>query len=155
MFKFLNNKLYNQYYPLKTETDKYQFLRNNIDELRLIINKVCANIQGELFHSNYSYINKMKPIVSSSGKIKTKNIIHNDFIYSKMELDFHTLNLEEKLEALSVLKNKLEEKEYDEIDIETLNFILSFHNSEKRRALVPLLLCCIGILCARAYMFFT
>ena len=65
MFKFLNSKLYNQYYPIKTETDKRQFLSNNIDTVRLIIKKVCIDIKCGRFERNNYYINKMKLLAKS------------------------------------------------------------------------------------------
>ena len=87
MVNLLNDKLYNQYYPLKTEEDKTEFLNSNSMEIYRIIKDIGHIARNELYAIKHEYVKKMKPTVSFLGTPKYRNIAHNEYLTHKMLTD--------------------------------------------------------------------
>ena len=64
MVNLLNDKLYNQYYPLKTEEEKNEFLNSNSTEIHRMIRDIGYDARNELYAIEHEYVKKMKPTVS-------------------------------------------------------------------------------------------
>ena len=133
MTNLFNSKLYNQYYPLKTEDDKKKILDSHYVEICRAAENLyhCAN--QEVFDREHSYIKRMKPDVSRWGTLKWRNIAHNKTIAMQMDGDRNIKIAKEKIPELSSIAEKLHYHECDKITIEELNRILRFMNAETHK----------------------
>lgn len=55
MVSMLNEKLYNQYYPLKTEKEKNEFLNSNSTEIYRMIRDIGYVVRNELYLIKHVY----------------------------------------------------------------------------------------------------
>lgn len=153
MFKLFNNKLYNQYYPLKTEEDKNNFLNSNYTKIRKMIDDIGCIARNELYAIEHDYVKKMKPTVSFFGSPKYRNIAHNEYIVHKMQTDRRIKNIEKKFQDLDPLAYKIAYHEHENITVDELNYLLRLINTRKHYnlgiilVLVILIIVCGGFLC--------
>lgn len=128
-----DNKLFSQYYPLKTEKDKDAFLISNLTELRRIAEKLIFNVRGDILAREDKYYNRTKRTVSVFGNLKPGNMLHNKIVMQQMARDKYISRAEDTLSAIRVFVEKLLLGEYDEITIEEANDILAHINTYTRR----------------------
>lgn len=128
-----DNKLFSQYYPLKTEKDKDAFLISNLTELRRVAEKLILNARGDILARENKYYNRMKCTVSVFGNLKPGNMIHNQTVMQQMARDKYISRAEDTLSAIEFFAEKLLLGEYDKITIEEANDILAHTNSYTRR----------------------
>lgn len=146
----LNNKLYNQYYPLKTEESKNEFLNSNYINVYKTARSFLRFAKNGLWEKQDSYISKMKSATSIWGAPKYQNLIHNEYIIQQMITDRQIENIKMNITGLEPLVCKLAYHETKNITIAEANFILEAMNSNRRRSamllLAGLVLTCIYIL---------
>ena len=128
-----NNKLYNQYYPLKTEDDKKKFFDSHCTEIHRAAENLYNCAETEIFEREHRYIHRMKPDMSRWGTPKWRNIAHNKAVAMEWDGDMNIRIAKEKIPELASLANKVHFHEYDSITIEELNRILRFVNTETHK----------------------
>lgn len=133
MVNLLNDKLYNQYYPLKTEEEKNEFLNSNSKEIYRMIRDIDHVARNELYVTQHEYVKKMKPTVSFLGNPKYRNIVHNEDLAHKMLMDRRVKNITEKLQDLDSLEYKIIYHEYENITLNELNYVLRLKNFNKHK----------------------
>ena len=133
MVNLLNDKLYNQYYPLKTEEEKNEFLNSHSTEIYRTIRDIGRVARNELYVIKHEYIKKMKPTVSFRGRPKYRNISHNEYLTNKMLMDRRIKNITEKLPNTNYLVCKMMFHEYENITVDELNYVLRLKNFNKHK----------------------
>lgn len=133
MVNLLNDKLYNQYYPLKTEEEKMNFLNSNSTEIYRMIRDIGHVARNELYVIKHEYVKNMKPTVSFLGTPKYRNIAHNEYLAHKMLMDRRVKNITEKLPDLDSLACKIMYHEYESITVDELNYVLRLKNFNKHK----------------------
>lgn len=133
MVNLLNDKLYNQYYPLKTEEEKNEFLNSNSTEIYRMIRDIGSVARNELYVIKHEYVKKIKPTVSFLGNPKYRNIAHNEYLANKMLMDKRVKNITEKLPDLDSLACKIIYHEYENITLDELNSVLRLKNFNKHK----------------------
>lgn len=133
MVNLLNDKLYNQYYPLKTEEEKNEFLNSNSTEIYRMVRDIGHVARNELFVIKHDYVKKMKPTVSFLGTPKYRNIAHNEYLSHKILMDRRVKNITEKLPDLDSLACKIMYHEYENITVNELNYVLRLKNFNKHK----------------------
>lgn len=129
----LNDKLYAQYYPIRTEEEKNAFLSENSSELRKIIKYIGDIARNEIYAIKHEYVKKMKPTESFLGTPKYQNILHNERLAHEMQTDQRVRNITEKLPDLEDLEYKVAYHEYENITVDELNYVLEFVNHRKHK----------------------
>lgn len=133
MVNLLNDRLYNQYYPLETEEEKYGFLNSNSTKIYRMVKYIGRTAITELDVIKYEYIKKMKPEVSFLGTFKYQNIAYNKYIAHKMFTDRRVKNITENLPDFDSLACKIQCHEYKNITVDELNYVLRFANFHKHK----------------------
>lgn len=128
-----DDKLFSQYYPLKTEKDKDAFLISNLIELRRIAEKLMLDVRVDILAREDKYYNRMKRTVSVFGKLKPGNMLHNQTVMKQMARDKYISKTEDTISAIGFFLEKLLLGEYDEITIEEANDTLAHINSYTHR----------------------
>ena len=128
-----NNRLYTQYYPLKTEEDKNEFLSSHYMEMLKEADKLGCFANFEVFERERDYIDMMKPEISFLGFPKWRNIARNREIAMKMDTDRKIKIIKEKISELDSIAYKMEVYEHEKITIEEMNRILRFMNTETHK----------------------
>lgn len=151
MFNTFDDKLYTQYYPLKTEEEKNEFLNFNSTEIYRIIRDIGHVAKNELYAIKHEYVKKLKPTVSFLGISKYRNIAHNEYLVHKMLTDRRVKNITDNLQNLDSLACKLMYHEYGNITVDELNYVLKLKNFSKHKMwrmcllLLILLIVCVCI----------
>lgn len=138
MFKVLNCKLYNEYYPIKNNEDKKLFLDKNYYEIFRKIKEIHLMTMNEIKEKKRGYLKKIKIPITFLGEPKYKNILHNKKTLLKMINDNEIKYLKEKLFNLDSLLDKFSNKRYDNINIDELNKILALINRERHKTILIL-----------------
>lgn len=136
MFK---NKLYNKYYPIKSDGEKLEFLRQHTQDILLLINKLKHISKNEILCKIYDRDEKLKPTESFLGSPKYENIIYNRRVMSDYYEDIQ--NIKEKSCFLGSLEYMILNNEYNNISIDEINYVLHLANIEKRK----MILCLLGL----------
>lgn len=151
-----DDKLYTQYYPLKTEEEKNGFLNSNSTEIYRIISDIGHVARNELYAIKHEYVKKMKPSVSFLGTPKYRNIAHNEYLVHKMLTDGRVKNITDNLPNLDSLACKLMYHEYENITVDELNYVLKLKNFNKHKTWMRcLLLLILLIVCVCIFHEFT
>ena len=153
MVNLLNDKLYNQYYPLKTEEEKNKFLDSHSTEIYRMTKDIGHVTRNKLYVIKHEYAKKMKPTVSFLGTPKYRNIAHNEYLTHKMLMDRRVKKITEKLPNIDSLACKIMYHEYENITVDELNYVLRLKNFNKHKtwmicvlSLILLIVCvCISI----------
>ena len=90
MFEFLNNKLYEQYYPITTESEKLNFLNSNHENIYKQLDTIHRQALSEMDIIQYNYASKIKKERSFLGRPKVNNIVNNRVISEKARRDKQT-----------------------------------------------------------------
>ena len=156
MLNMFDDKLYTQYYPLKSEEGKNEFLNSNSTELYRIISDIGHVARNELYAIKHEYVKKMKPTVSFLGTPKYRNITHNEYLVHKMLTDRRVKNITDNLPNLDSLACKLMYHEYENITVDELNYVLKLKNFSKHKTWMRcLLLLILLIVCVCIFHEFT
>lgn len=149
MVNLLNDKLYTQYYPLKTEEEKMFFLSSNSTEIYKIVRDIERFVKYELYAIKLEYVKKMKPTESFLGTPKYRNITYNEYLARKMFTDRRVKNITGP--DLDSLARKIKYHEYENITIDELNYVLRLKNINRHETwkmcllLLILLIVCVCI----------
>ena len=156
MLNMFDDKLYTQYYPLKTEEEKNAFLNSNRTEIYRIISDIGHVARNELYAIKHEYVKKMKPTVSFLGTPKYRNITHNEYLVHMMLTDRRVKNITDNLPNLDSLACKLMYHEYENITVDELNYVLKLKNFNKHKTWMRcLLLLILLIVCVCIFHEFT
>lgn len=149
-----DDKLYTQYYPLKTEEEKNEFLNFNSTEIYRIIRDIGNVAINELYAIQLEYVKKLKPTVSFLGTPKYRNIAHNECLVHKMLTDRRVKNITDNLPNLDSLACKLMYQEYENITVDELNYVLKLKNFSKHKTWMRcLLLLILLIVCVCIFLY--
>lgn len=152
MDNLFNDKLYNQYYPLKTEEEKNEFLKSNKAQIYRMIRDVGSDAKNQLYGIYREYTKKMKSTVSFSGTLKYQNILHNEYFTHKMLVDRRIKIITKNILDIDSLEYRVMNHEYENITVDELNCILSLKNFKKRKMLIMCLLLTLLIICAYIFL---
>lgn len=153
MVNLFNDKLYVQYYPLKTEEEKNEFLNSNSIEIYRMVRDIGQIARYELYAIEHEYVKKMKPTISFLGTPKYQNIAHNEYLVHKMLADRRIENITENISNLDSLVCKIMYYEYENITIDELNYVLRLKNINKHKMwMVCLLLLILLIVCVCIFL---
>ena len=153
MVNLLNDKLYVQYYPLKTEEEKNEFLNSNSIKICKIVRDIGRIARSELYAIEQEYVKKMKPTISFLGTPKYRNIAYNEYLGYKMLADRRIKNITENLSNLDSLECKIMYYEYENITIDELNYVLRLKNINKHKMwMACLLLLILLIVCVCIFL---
>lgn len=152
MDNLFNDKLYNQYYPLKTEEEKNEFLYSNNTEIYRMIRDVGNDARKQLYDIRHEYAKKMKPTVSFSGTLKYQNILHNEYFTHKMLADRRVKNITKNILDIDSLEYRVMNHEYENITVDELNCILSLKNFKRHKILKMCLLLTLLIICVYIFL---
>lgn len=153
MVNLLNDKLYVQYYPLKTEEEKNEFLNSNRIEMYRMVRVFGHIVRNELYAIEHEYVKKMKPTISFLGTPKYRNIAYNEYLSYKMLADRRIENITENLSNLDSLECKIMYYEYENITIDELNYVLRLKNINKHKMwMACLLLLILLIVCVCIFL---
>ena len=61
---FLNDKLYNQYYPIESNVEKNNFLESNHAEVFKFVHNIGSIARNQLCTIEYDYATRMRPTES-------------------------------------------------------------------------------------------
>lgn len=132
MINLLNDKLYNEYYPLREE-EKNEFLNSNGSEIYRMVNYICEFARYELYTIKRKYDKEKKSTVSFLGTPKYQNIAYNKYIDDKMLTDKRIKNIRKNLPDLDSLACKIMYHEYENITADELNYVLKLKNLDKHK----------------------
>ena len=153
MVNMFDDKLYTQYYPLKTEEEKNEFLNSNSTEIYRIIRDIGHVARNELYAIKHEYVKKLKPTVSFLGTPKYRNIAHNEYLVHNMLTDRRVKNITDNLPNLDSLACKLMYHEYENITVNELNYVLKLKNfSNHKTWMMCLLLLILLIVCVCIFL---
>lgn len=138
--RIINYKLYNQYYPLKTEEEKNKLLNSHRTKIIEITRKICDQVRFELYTTIGEFIEKTSPM--------GYYLDYNEYLIHK-KLRTEMDDILEILALLEPLERKIVHSEYEKISLDELNCVLRLKNKEHialtwRFYLLPILL----IVCA-------
>lgn len=136
--KWLNCKLYNQYYPLKTEEEKYYFLRDNYTELIKITDTMRRISISSMACRKSDYAAQMKNETPLFGN-PHYNKLHNQRIVDAMNRDVVIQHTEQFIYQADIVSHKLIMGDHDNITVKEINTVLKEYNDCMLSASVKLI----------------
>ncbi len=131
---FLNDKLYNQYYPIESNVEKNNFLESNHAEILKFVHNIGRTAWNQLCTIEYGYATRMRPAKSFSG------IEHNMSVEHKRSNDGRLQQISEDLSELDSLEDNITYHKWENISIDDVNCILEVKNLLKHKFLIQILL---------------
>ena len=135
-----HNKLYKKYYPISSEAEKKEFVENNSTEIMMCADRFERMCHSKIYQIGCDYRKEMKSERTFFGKLKYKNIRHNEYIQSRIENDQRIKKLAKDMYKSNSLQEKLFTGKYDEIEIDEINSFLSAVDKETRKFSISILL---------------
>ena len=132
--KIINSKLYNQYYPIRTEEQKTAFLIENHTVLLKLIREALFRNRSEYLARTNKYVNQLKKETTFLGTVKKVNVLHNEHVISKMQHDHIFDSLRNKEAIMEKIQYSLIMNEA--VSIEDINELLLCINHDHRRTLL-------------------
>lgn len=137
---FLNDKLYNQYYPIESNVEKNNFLESNRAEVLKFVRNIGSIAKNQLCTIEYDYATRMRPTKSFFGHPKCRNIVHNMFVEHERSNDGRFQQISEDLSELGSLEDNITYHKWENISIDDVNCILEVKNLLKHKFLIQILL---------------
>ena len=120
----IHNKLCAKYYPIKTESEKTEFVYSNREELKKIISDQRRIAENEMGIFLMDFGEKLKRPISIFGNPKYRNIMYNEVLADKALKNKRFIKINSNISKLDSIAQKIMCGEYENISVDEINYVL-------------------------------
>lgn len=140
-------RLYKEYFPIKTEEQKDKFLEEHRADAYIFLAEEPQDMKNAYIKLESYYISRFKKAYSLFGKMKHKNVIHNQHVAHQMQRDERLVYLRQKISHRENLLYAL--CMCEDVTIEEINTILQRMNNKFH---VDVFMAALGIIAVIAWL---